>query len=375
MNYNGWEKDYLLYKSTYDELFEECISAGEQDVSTEFLDDEIAEISKRKYAVTCASATDGLQFALQAFGVGPGQEVLVPDFSWISSASAVSMVGATPVFCDIDENTHQITLDSVKRMVTENTVAIIYPTLFGAMFPEIFAVERWCRKRGITFIEDSAQSLGVELNGTVAGSIGDISVYSFNDNKVIAGINGGGAVMTNNEKIYETVKRLAYHGRGTNYADRDVTLLGRNSKMYLFNAKIISMRLKRREHFQKLRQEIARHYFDLFIDGNDFVKIQELPFGLNHNYHKFVLKFESKEMRDKVKQHCGTNLHYPDPISANTYYSGKYKTDNGNKTAQKVADTIMSLPCHAWMTTLDVEEICDILDTGLYKSYIYNVRR
>lgn len=370
MNYNGWEKDYLAHKDVYDELFEECMLAGEQDVSTEFLDDEIAEISKRKYAVTCASATDGLQFALQAFGIGPGQEVLVPDFSWISSASAVSMVGATPVFCDIDENTHQITLDSIKRVVSNKTVAIIYPTLFGAMFPEIFAVEKWCRKNDIIFIEDSAQSLGVELNDTVAGSIGNISVYSFNDNKVIAGINGGGAVMTNNKSVYEHVKRLAYHGRGTNHADRDVTLLGRNSKMYLFNAKVISMRLKRRELFQKRRQEIARHYFDLFVDGNDFVKVQELPTGLNHNYHKFVIKFNSKEIRNVVKRHCGTNLHYPDPISANTYYSGNVKTDNGNKSARRVADTIMSLPCHAWMTTSDVEEICDILDHGIFKSYI-----
>ena len=141
MNYNGWNRDYLMYKSTYDEIFQECILSGEQDVSTEFLDNEVAEISKRKYAVTCASATDGLQFALQAFNIGPGDEVLVSDFSWISSASAVNMVGATPVFCDINENTHQITLDSVKRMATKNTVAIIYPTLFGAMFPEILQLK------------------------------------------------------------------------------------------------------------------------------------------------------------------------------------------------------------------------------------------
>ena len=370
MNYNGWNRDYLMYKSTYDEIFQECILSGEQDVSTEFLDNEVAEISKRKYAVTCASATDGLQFALQAFNIGPGDEVLVSDFSWISSASAVNMVGATPVFCDINENTHQITLDSVKRMATKNTVAIIYPTLFGAMFPEIFAVERWCKNNDIIFIEDSAQSLGVDLNGTVAGSIGDISVYSFNDNKVIAGINGGGAVMMNNKSVYEYVKRLAYHGRGTTYADRDITDLGRNSKMNLFNAKIISYRLHRREIFQKHRQELAKMYDEILVEGNDFLRPQELPIGLNHNYHKYVIKFNSKEIRNVVKKHCGTNIHYPDPISANTYYSGKYKTDNGNKAAIRVADTIMTLPCHAWMTSLDVEEICDNIDHGIFKSYI-----
>ena len=142
MDYQGWERDYLENKDTYDALISKCILAGEQDVSTEFLDKEVAEIADRKYAVSCSNATDALVFALQAYNIGPGDEVIVPDFSWISTASVANMVGATPVFCDIDVDTHQMTMHHIKKLRTNKTKAVIYPCLFGDMFPEIFAVAK-----------------------------------------------------------------------------------------------------------------------------------------------------------------------------------------------------------------------------------------
>ena len=161
MDYQGWERDYLENKDTYDALISKCILAGEQDVSTSFLEKEIAAIANRKYAVTCASATDGLVFALQAYNIGPRDDVLVSDFSWISSATCVSSVGANPVFVDINKDTFEPCLHSIKMMVTENTCAIVYPTLFGRMSSNIHEVINWCKENSIIFIEDSAQSLGV----------------------------------------------------------------------------------------------------------------------------------------------------------------------------------------------------------------------
>ena len=364
MNYNGWERDYLENKQAYDKLFEEACLAGEQDVSTSFLEEEIAAIANKKYAVTCASATDGLIFALQAYNIGPRDDVLVSDFSWISSASCVSAVGANPIFVDIDRNTFEPCLHSIKTMVTENTCAIVYPTLFGRMSPNIHEVVKWCKDNNIIFIEDSAQSLGVELNGVKAGSIGDISVYSFNDNKVIAGFNGGGAVMTNQKDIQKVVTRLAYHGRGTSSSDRNVTMLGRNSKMYLMNAKVISMRLKSMAKWQKRRNEIAEQYNQFFKTKKE-ITIPEHYENLNHNYHKYVILFDQPKHRDAV----GGNIHYRDPISHNSFYAktlSKHTTHN----AKEISDKIMSLPCHAWMTNDEVEEICDKIDHALWSSYI-----
>jgi dTDP-4-amino-4,6-dideoxygalactose transaminase len=367
MDYQGWERDYLENKDTYDALISKCILAGEQDVNTEFLDKEVAEIADRKYAVSCSNATDALVFALQAYNIGHEDEVIVPDFSWISTASVVNMVGATPVFCDINVDTHQMMLHNIKKLRTDKTKAVIYPCLFGAMFPEIFAVAQWCLAEDIIFIEDSAQALGVELNGRKAGSIGDISVYSFNDNKVIAGFNGGGAVMTDSKDIASTIRKLACYGRGVPFKDRDMKFLGRNSKMYLMNAHIISHRLKSREKWQKRRQEIAKVFDEFFADKP--VVIQEFPEGLNHNYHKYVVRFLSNAMRDHMKHVCGTNIHYADPISHNSYYM-KRKPGHMylNAGAEHVADTIMTIPCHAWMTDEEIDSVCDILEDGFWKA-------
>lgn len=373
LNYNGWERDYFDHQAEYKKMFDDCMSLGEQDVDVSFLDNKIAQIANRRYAVSVANATDGLLFALQAYGVGPGDEVLVPSFGWISSASAVNMAGAEPVFCDIDIDSYQITLDSMKKMAGPRTKAVIYPCLFGAMWPEIFDAVNWCKEQDIIFIEDSAQALGTELNGVKAGSIGDVSVYSFNDNKVIAGINGGGAVMTNSKLTYKHVEKLAYHGRSR--TNSDVKYLGRNSKMYLFNAKVIEFRLASMDKWQKRRQEIARRYFDNIIDGNDFLvsgphkqEHKKLPDGLNHNYHKFTVRFTSNHLRDFVRRHTGANIHYDRPLPSMEYYR-KNKKDS-TSVAEEVSGTIMTLPCHAWLLDDEVENICDLFDHALWRSYI-----
>jgi UDP-2-acetamido-2-deoxy-ribo-hexuluronate aminotransferase len=367
--YNGWERDYLNNQKQYDELFRNSIMAGEQDVSINFLEEQVSHIAKRRYAASVANATDGLQFALEAHGIKAGDEVLVSNFSWISSATPVLAIGAIPVFCEIDSDTYQITLDSIKRMSTNNTVAIIYPCLFGAIFPEIFDVVEWCKENNIIFIEDSSQLIGTQLNGVPAGSIGDISVYSFNDNKVIAGINGGGMVMTNDKNIRDHVAKLAYHGRGSSWKDRDVKYLGRNSKMYLFNAKVIELRLNKIKEYQSRRQSIAKIY-DEFFANHKQVYVQSFPHNLNHNYHKYVIRFENKKIRDSVKEKTGANVHYDPAISQNTYFKNKYKTDK-TSVSEHCAGTIMSLPIHAWMTNEEVEEICETIDHSLWESYIY----
>ena len=184
----GWDREYLEHKDEYLNLFDK-IMQKEQEGNIEFLEDKLTSYTGRKYAIACANATDALHFALRSLDIKTGDEVLTTNFSWISTASCISMVGATPVFCEIDLSSYHMTLESIKKMYSSKVKAIVYPHLFGNM-SETKEIIDFCKEKNIAFIEDAAQSLGASLNGVKAGSIGDISTLSFNANKVIAGIAG-----------------------------------------------------------------------------------------------------------------------------------------------------------------------------------------
>jgi dTDP-4-amino-4,6-dideoxygalactose transaminase len=350
-SYDGWDREYQENKQAYLELFDRFMSQLNYE-NNEAWEESFAKRVGRKYAVSVASATDALHFALLAYGIGPGDEVLVTDFSWITSAACVSHVGATPVFCEIDLDSYHMNLESIKRMYSEKTKAIVYVHLFGNM-TDTTQVQEFCKEKGILFFEDAAQGLGASLNNVKAGTIGDCSVYSFNSNKVISGINGGGVFLTDDESKAKLVKKIRRHGKNS-----DFEMLGFNSRMYVLNAEVINLRLQNAEKNQTRRQEIARQYNEAFKDLP--VYFQPMSSGLNHNYHKYTLRFENKDARKCVKNALRASIHYEKTISTNSMYNNiEYRRDNCVN-SKLVSETILSLPIHAWLTA---GEIIDIIDT------------
>lgn len=357
MNYNGWDREYLENKEAYYQLFDSMM-VKEYEGNTESLEKKIADYTGRKYCVAVSNATDALHFSLLSHGIGVGDQVLVSGFSWISTASCISMVGAMPVFCEIDIMSYHMSIESIKKMYNPAVKALIYTHLFGNMI-DTTEIEEFCKENDIVFIEDSAQSLGSSLHGRKAGTIGDCSSYSFNANKVIGGISGGGMFMTDNEEVANTVRKLRRHGK-----DKDFEILGRNSKMFVPNADIIEFRMNNMEKWQNRRQEIARQYDEVFEDLP--IYIQKIPNGLNHNYHKYTLRFHNKRTRKAVKEglkKIGLNasIHYEKPISMNSMYESiQYRRDYCNS-CTVVSDTIMSLPIHAWLTDEEVDKIANTI--------------
>ena len=351
VSYEAWDREYKENKMAYFELFNEFMSQTNYENNEEW-ERNFAERLGRKHCVSVGSATDALHFALRAHGIGPGDEVLVTDFSWISSASCVDMVGATPVFCDIDLDTYQMSLDSVQRMYNDRVKAIVYVHLFGHM-EDTSVLKAFCKERNILFIEDAAQALGSSLDGVRAGTIGDCSVFSFNSNKVISGINGGGVVLTDDDAIAKRIKMIRRHGK-----DKTFDMLGYNSRMYVLNARIIEQRMKSMEANQQKRQQIAQQYNEAFKDLP--IITPKVSNALDNNYHKYVIRFVDKETRKRIKNALKASIHYETPLSLNNMYNNiAYKKDNCVN-SKIVSDTILSLPIHAWLTN---DEVVSIIET------------
>ena len=348
MYMTNWDREYLAHKQEYLDLFDKCMQK-DQEQNVEFLEESLKPLTDKKHIVACQSGTDALRFALEALGLGPGNEIMTTNFSWISTASCISMVGATPVFCEIDALTYHMSLDSIKKMYSDKVKAIVYPHLFGYM-SETKEIIEFCKEKNIAFIEDAAQSLGASLHGVKAGSIGDISTLSFNANKVVAGIAGGGAICTDDKDLARTFKRLRKHGENK--------ILGYNSKMLLMNAEFINFRLKRMTEWQKKRQEIAKRYDEQL---KDIVTLQPMTTSLNHNYHKYVIRVEDKETRDTLKKRLNATVHYPTPISENKMYEKLINRVDECPNTQLVCDTILTLPIHPYLTDEEVDNTCNII--------------
>ena len=342
----GYKKEYLFNKQEYLKLFD-SVMQEEQEQNVEFLEKSLKEITGRKYAIACSNGTDALHFALISLNLKPDDEVLTTNFSWISTASCISMVGATPVFCDINILNYHMSLDSIKRMYSDKTKAIVYPHLFGNMSDTKEIID-FCKEKNIAFIEDAAQSLGSSLNGVQAGSIGDISTLSFNANKVVAGIAGGGAILTDDKDKAELFRKLRRHGNNE--------VLGYNSKMLLLNAKFIDYRLQRMKEWQSKRQAIAKRYDEQL---QEYVTIQQT--NADHNYHKYVIRLQNKEVRDRLKEKLGAKVHYDKPLSENKMYENiKHKKDS-TFISKIVCDSILTLPIHAYMSQQEVDKVINTI--------------
>ena len=343
---NNYKTEYLANKEEYLNLFD-SVMQEDQEQNVEFLEKSLTNITGRKYAIACSNGTDALHFALISLNLKPDDEVLTTNFSWISTASCISMVGATPVFCDINILNYHMSLDSIKRMYSDKTKAIVYPHLFGNM-SDTKEILDFCKEKNIAFIEDAAQSLGSSLNGVQAGSIGDISTLSFNANKVVAGIAGGGAILTDDKDKAELFKKLRRHGNNE--------VLGYNSKMLLLNAKFIDYRLQRMKQWQSKRQAIAKQYDEQL---QEYVTIQQT--NADHNYHKYVIRLQNKEVRDRLKEKLGAKVHYDKPLSENKMYENiKHKKDS-TFISKIVCDSILTLPIHAYMSQQEVDKVINTI--------------
>ena len=309
------------------------------------------------HALGVASGTGALHLAVRALGLGPGDEVITVTNTWISTAYAVSYVGAKPVLIDIDPQTYQMDVAALERAITPATKAVIPVHMFGHPAPmaEIMDI---CRPRGIRIIEDVAQAPLAETGGRRTGTMGDLACYSFYPSKNLGCYGDGGAVVTNDDDLARKVRHLANYGQA---AAHEHVLVGYNSRLDTLQAAVLLAKLPHLAEWTRLRRGRAARYLEK-LQGLDITLPVEAP-DARAVYHIFVIQ---TKRRDECIEYLRDNgimaqVHYPNLIHRQPCYADLGYDDGDFPVAAAWVGNILSLPMYPELTDRQIDLVADVL--------------
>ncbi len=278
----------------------------------EALEEELAAYCQTDFAIGCASGTDALLLALMAFDITAGDEVITTPYSFFATVSAITRLGATPVFVDIDSQIYNLDVSQIEAKITEKTKAIQPVHLYGQC-AEMENLRKISAKYNIPLVEDAAQAIGAEENKIRAGAMSEIGCFSFYPSKNLGGMGDGGFMTTNDEALARKLFALRVHGSEERYYHKWV---GLNSRLDALQAAILRVKLPHLDSWSDKRKANADYYRKLFVDAGLTEQIT-LPFereNVRHIYNQFVVRVPQK--RDELKQflhenEIGTDIYYP----------------------------------------------------------------
>lgn len=321
----------------------------------------LADFLGGSYAVGVGNGTDALQVAMMALGIGPGDEVITTSFTFIATAEAAALLGATPVFADIDPRTFNIEPAAVEELITENTKAIVPVHLFGqpAEMDRILAI---ADEHDLYVIEDNAQAIGAQYKGKKTGYIGEVGCLSFFPSKNLGCYGDGGAVLTDDEDLYRTVRMIANHGSEQKYHNE---VVGVNSRLDTLQAAILAVKLEHLEEYNSARRHAAGLYNALF-EESEFITTPHHAPDRTHVYHQYTIRISedvpggrdglSAHLKEKGIPHA---VYYPVPLHQLPVFSdGGCRTGDMTETEQ-AAREVISLPMHTELTEEQQEFIAD----------------
>ena len=310
------------------------------------------------YCTVLNSGTSSLHATLLAFGLGNGDEILVPSFSFVSTANSVLFVNATPSFVDIEEKTFGLNPELIKEKISSSTKAII-PMDYGGMSCQISEIKKHAENNDLLLIEDCAESLGSSINGKKVGSISDAAIFSFCGNKVLT-TGEGGAVVTNSRDIHDKIKLIRSHGRldQTNYFENPSSsqylALGYNWRMSSITAALGLTQLNKLEKIIKMRKNIAS-YLSSKLSKFSQIKVPTPPNGYDHIYQMFTIRLPDRNIRNSLHDFLTSrrifSKVYFTPIHTTSFYQQKFSIDNNSlPITEKISNQVLTLPLYPNMT-------------------------
>ncbi len=316
------------------------------------LEETVAAAHGVKHGIAVNSGTDALKIALQAAGIGPGDEVITTAFTFVASVEVIAQLGAKPVFVDIDPATFNIDVEKIRPALTSRTKAILPIHLFGQLC-DIHAIMQIANEHGLVVIEDAAQSLVSHHEGTFCGAFGKAAGISFYVTKNLGAAGDGGLILTNDDEIKQRSLSLRIHGMGKERYYYDD--LGYTSRMAELQAAVLCAKWTRLEFWNKRRSEIAEMYIKA-LEGTPIVTPVTSP-GNNHTWHQFTVRAQD---RDGLMNHLRANevdcsIFYPVPLHLHDPYRAYGSGEGSLPVTEQVSKEVLSLPVHPHLSYEQVE--------------------
>ena len=370
MQFRDLKKQYQVLKKDIDQAMvkvaTDCNFISGAQVAG--LEKELAEYVGAKHCVTCANGTDALSIAMMTWGIGPGDAVFVPDFTFFSSGEIVSHCGATPVFVDVDEDTYNISPESLETAVEKvlrdgklKPRAVVAVDLFG--LPAAFGqIRSAAEKYGLLILEDGAQGFGGAIDGRKACSFGDIATTSFSPAKPLGCYGDGGALFTDNDDLADIMRSIRVHGKGAMKYDN--IRIGLNSRLDTIQAAVLSVKLRAfREYELNDVNRAAARYTELLSDK---VKTPAIPGGYYSSWAQYTIQLPDRKTRDRIQagmKEAGipTMVYYPKPMHKQLAFGLEDDYGFDCSVTERLCDTVLSLPMHPYLTEEDIKEVADRL--------------
>ena len=319
------------------------------------LEEKLSAYTGAKYCITCANGTDALQIAQMAFGIGSGDEVITPGFTYIATAETVAVLGAKPIYVDINPKTYNLDVEQLEAAITPRTKAIIGVSLYGQC-ADFDAINAIAAKYNIPVIEDAAQSFGASYKGKKSCNLTTVACTSFFPSKPLGCYGDGGAIFTNDEALATIMRQIARHGQDRRYHHIRV---GVNSRLDTLQAAILLPKLEILDDEMQARQRVADTYNQLFTEAG----ITTIPFIQAHNqsaWAQYTIQVDNRdELQAKLKeQGIPTAVHYPIPLNKQPAVAD---SNAALPVGDAVAERVMSLPMHPYLTQADQENIVKAL--------------
>lgn len=339
------------------EAFEQLVRSGRfvlgQTVSQ--FEAALASACGAEHAVGMSSGTDALIASLMALGVGPGDEVIVPTFTFFATAGSVARVGATPVFVDIDEASFNLDAESLEQAMTSRTRAVIPVHLYGQP-ADMDAIVAVAGKHGVKVIEDAAQAIGAKIGDRFVGSIGDVGCLSFYPTKNLSALGDAGACLTNDAELADQLRCMRLHGETSRYHH---AVVGGNFRIDALQAAMLQIKLAYLEQWNDQRRAAAARY-DAMFSSLPVVTPAQLP-GRRHVYHQYTIRVEDGR-RDGLREHLaetgiGHGVFYPVPLHLQACFAELGGGTEQHSVAERIAAEVISLPIFPGITEAQQGEV------------------
>ena len=353
MEFIDLKTQYARLKAEIDAGIQGVLDHGQYILGPEVaeLEEKLATYTGAKYCITCANGTDALQIAQMALGIGVGDEVITPGFTYIATAETVALLGAKPVYVDVDPKTYNLDVTKLEAAITPKTKAIIPVSLYGQC-ADFDALNAIAQKYNIPVIEDAAQSFGATYKGRKSCNLSTIACTSFFPSKPLGCYGDGGAIFTNDEELAKVIRQIARHGQDRRYHHIRV---GVNSRLDTLQAAILLPKLAVLDEEIQARQKVADTYTRLFNE----IGIFTTPFIESHNqcaWAQYTIQVENRaEVQAKLQsQGIPTAVHYPIPLNKQPAVADSSVVLPVGDT---IAERVMSLPMHGHLSPINIEFI------------------